>query len=415
MEKIDLTSIQEAYERIKDVVIETPLQLNAELSKKFQASIYLKREDLQTVRSYKIRGAYSKMSLLSKDERKRGVACASAGNHAQGVAFSCNTLKIKGYIFMPSNTPKQKIDRVKMHGNGWITIVITGDTFDEACREAEKFCKKNKTLFIHPFDDASVIAGQGTVGVEIFNQLPQAPDYILAPIGGGGLISGLGTYAKIKNPKIKLIGVEPEGAPSMHKSLSEKRVVTLPHINKFVDGTAVKTVGKLGFDISKKIVDKIFLVDEGRVCQEMIAMYQNNGIVTEPAGALATAALEQLGAKIKGKTVVCIVSGGNNDISRYPEIVDRSLVYQGLKHYFIVDFSQKAGALRKYLNVVLGPDDDIVLFDYFKKNNRETGPALVGIELAKKENLAALLKRMEKAGFKYQLLTRESPILKFIL
>lgn len=415
MKKIDAKSIEEAYERTHDVVTETPLQFNNELSKRFHADVYLKREDLQIVRSYKLRGAYNKMSLLSPDERRRGVVCASAGNHAQGVAFSCNKLKIKGSIFMPSNTPKQKIDRVKMFGNGWINIIVSGDTFDDACREAEKFGKKNKAVFIHPFDDESVIAGQGTVGVEVFRQLARSPDYILVPIGGGGLISGLGTYAKSKNPKIKIIGIEPEGAPSMYESLSKGAVVTLQHIDKFVDGTAVKTVGKLGFGISKKIVDTVLLVAEGRVCQEMIDLYQNNGIVTEPAGALATAALEQLGNTIRNKTIVCVVSGGNNDISRYPEIVDRSLVYQGLKHYFIIDFSQKAGALKKYLDSVLGPDDDIVLFDYFKKNNRETGPALVGIELARKENLAALLKRTEKAGFKYQLLDRGSHLLKFIL
>jgi len=415
MKNITIELIEAAYNRIKDVVVETPLQFNAELSKKFHAKIYLKREDLQVVRSYKIRGAYNKISSLSVAEKKRGVVCASAGNHAQGVAFSCNKLKIKGNIFMPSNTPKQKIERVRLFGDGWINIIVVGDTFDEACCEAEKFCKKNKAVFVHPFDDVDVIAGQGTVGVEIFAQLSEKPDYIIAPIGGGGLISGLGFYAKEKNSKLKLIGVEPNGAPSMLAAFEAGKVVTLPHIDKFVDGTAVRTVGKIGFEIAKKIVDKIFLVSEGRVCQEMISLYQNNGIVTEPAGALSVAVLEKLGDKIKNKTVVCVISGGNNDISRYPEIVDRSLVYQGLKHYFIIDFSQKAGALRKYLNVVLGPDDDIVLFDYFKKNNRETGPALVGIELLKKENLQPLLKRMDKCGFKYQLLDRKSPLLKFIL
>ncbi len=415
MKNINVSQIEKAYDRIKDVVTKTPLQFNAELSKKFQANVYLKREDLQAVRSYKIRGAYNKISQLSAAEKKQGVVCASAGNHAQGVAFSCNKLKIKGHIFMPSNTPKQKIKRVEMFGGTWTNIIMAGDTFDEACLAAEKFCQKNKAVFVHPFDDADVIAGQGTIGVEIFDQLSEKPDYLIVPIGGGGLISGLGTYAKAKNPQIKLIGVEPEGAPSMLEAIQAGHVVTLAHIDKFVDGTAVKTVGKLGFAIAKKIVDKIFLVAEGRVCQEMISLYQNNGIVTEPAGALSVAVLEKLGAKIKNKTVVCIISGGNNDISRYPEVIDRSLIYQGLKHYFIVDFSQKAGSLRKYLNAVLGPDDDIVLFDYFKKNNRETGPALVGIELSKKEDLKPLLQRMAEFGFKYQLLDRESPLLKFIL
>ncbi|EKE15662.1 MAG: hypothetical protein ACD_11C00115G0002 [uncultured bacterium] len=415
MKTINTELIQEAYDRIKDVIIKTPLQLNEELSKKFQAKIYLKREDLQAVRSYKIRGAYNKISSLSDKEKESGVVCASAGNHAQGVAFSCNRLKIKGNIFMPSNTPNQKIERVRKFGGKWTNIIIAGDTFDETCCEAEKFCKKNKAVFIHPFDDVDVIAGQGTIGIEVFEQLSKSPDYIIAPIGGGGLISGLGIYAKNKNPKLELIGVEPEGAPSMSESIKAGKVVTLGHIDKFVDGTAVKTVGKLGFEFSQKLVDDIFLVSEGRVCQEMISLYQNNGIVTEPAGALASAVLEKLGNKIKNKTVVCIVSGGNNDISRYPEVIDRSLAHQGLKHYFIIEFFQKAGSLRKYLNEALGANDDIVLFDYFKKNNRETGPALVGIELSKREDLHPLMKRMDNIGLKYQIVDRKSPLLKFIL
>jgi len=412
---IDNKTVEEAYKRIGDVVVKTPLQFSDGLSKKFQAKIYLKREDLQVVRSYKIRGAYNKMSMLSVGEGARGVVCASAGNHAQGVAFSCNKLKIKGNIFMPTNTPKQKIERVRRFGGDYINIIVAGDTFDEACCEAQIFCEQNQAIFIHPFDDADVIAGQGTIGLEIFEQSPDVPDYIVVPVGGGGLISGVGIYAKEKNPKLKLIGVEPEGAPSMLEAFKAGRVVTLAHIDKFVDGTAVKTVGKLGFEIAKKLADEILLVSEGRICQEMIALYQNNGIVTEPAGALAVAVLEQLSDGIKGKTVVCVISGGNNDISRYPEIIDRSLIYQGLKHYFIVDFSQKAGALREYLNKVLGPNDDIVLFDYFKKNNRESGPALVGIELSSKDDLQPLITRMQEAGMKYELLDRKSPVLKFIL
>ena len=412
---INSKSIQEAYDRIKNTVVETPLQFNEGLSRKFQAKIYLKREDLQTIRSYKIRGAYNKILLLSDEERKCGVVCASAGNHAQGVAFSCNKLKIKGNIFMPLNTPNQKIERVKRFGGKWINIIIVGDTFDEVCCEAEKFCKKNKSVFIHPFDDADVISGQGTIGLEIFKQAVEMPDYIAVPIGGGGLISGLSIYAKNKNPKIKIIGVEPEGTPSMLESFKAKKIVTLKHIDKFVDGTAVKTVGKLGFEISKKFVDEILLVPEGRVCQEMVSLYQNNGIITEPAGALSVAVLEKLRNKIKNKTVVCIISGGNNDIGRCSEIIFRGLFYNGLKHYFIIEFFQKAGALRKYLNEVLGPNDDIVLFDYFKKNNRETGPTLVGIELLNKEDFQPLLKRMDKSGLKYQIIDRKNSLLKFIL
>lgn len=413
--KMNAKLIEQAYSNIKDVVARTPLQFNERLSKEFNANVYLKREDLQTVRSYKIRGAYNKISLLTPAEKKRGVVCASAGNHAQGVAFSCNKLGIKGHIFMPNNTPRQKIERVKKFGGKWATIVMSGDNFDKACLEAKKFSKKNNKVFIHPFDDALVIAGQGTVGLEIFEQLAEKPDFIFVPVGGGGLISGVGVYAKEKNKKIKLIGVESEGSPSMFKALKKGRVITLDHIDKFVDGTAVKTIGKLGFEISKKLVDKVVIVPDGKTCQEMIALYQNNGIVTEPAGALSLSALEQMKDKIKGKTVVCIVSGGNNDISRYPEIIDRSLVYQGLKHYFVIEFSQKAGSLRKYLDSVLGPNDDIVLFEYFKKNNRESGPALVGIELIRKEDFKPLLKRMDTSGFKYQILDRKSPLFYFII
>ena len=413
--KINAKLIEEAYNNIKDVVARTPLQFNERLSKEFQAKIYLKREDLQTIRSYKIRGAYNRISLLTSAEKEHGVVCASAGNHAQGVAFSCDKLKIKGHIFMPNNTSIQKIERVKKFGGKWTTIVMSGDNFDIACLEAKKFSKKNNKVFIHPFDDALVIAGQGTVGLEIFEQLAELPDFIFVPIGGGGLISGVGVYAKEKNKEVKLIGVESEGSPSMFEALKKGKIITLENIDKFVDGTAVKTVGMLGFEISKKLVNRVLIVPDGKTCQEMISLYQNDGIITEPAGALALSALEQMKDKIKGKTVVCIVSGGNNDISRYSEIIDRSLIYQGLKHYFIIEFSQKAGSLRKYLDTVLGYDDDIVLFEYFKKNNKESGPALVGIELIKKEDFQPLLKRMDKLGFKYQILDKKSPLFYFIV
>jgi len=407
--------IEEAYGRLKDIVIKTPLQLNERLSKQYKAKVYLKREDLQSVRSYKLRGAYNKISLLTPEEKRRGVVCGSAGNHAQGFAFACSKLKLKGYIFMPQNTPKQKIERARRFGGKWVSIVLVGDTFDEACHKAKNFSDNKNKVFIHPFNDELVIAGQGTVGVEILEQLEESPDYIFVPIGGGGLISGLGTYVKSKYPKIKLIGVESEGVPSMFQSLKKGEVVTLDKIDKFIDGTAVKTVGKLGFEICKKIVDKVLLVPEGRVCQEMILLYQNNGIVTEPAGALALSAIEQLAEKIQGKTVVCIVSGGNNDISRYPEIIERSLEYQGLKHYFIVEFPQRAGVLKTFIERTLGPGDDIVLFEYFKKNNKESGPALVGVELARKENFNLLLKRLDKLGFKYQVIDRKSPLFGFVV
>ncbi len=408
-------SIEEAAKNIYTVVDKTPLQFNKRLSEKYKANVYLKREDLQVGRSYKIRGAYNRMCALTPEERVRGVVCASAGNHAQGVALSCEVLKINGHIYMPQNTPKQKVERVRILGGKWVTVVLVGDTFDETSGIAKAFCSAEKKMFIHPFDDVKVIAGQGTVAVEIMEQLKTSVDYVLLPVGGGGLISGVGTYLKAVSPKTKIVGVEPLGAPSMQKALEAGKVVTLDKIDKFVDGAAVKTVGQLTFATSQKVIDSMLLVPEGKVCQEMIALYQSDGIITEPAGALSMAALDQVAHEILGKTVVCVVSGGNNDISRYSEIIERSLVYQGLKHYFIIEFSQRPGALRKYLNEALGPHDDITLFEYVKKNNRETGPTLVGIELSKKEDLEPLLKRMNAMNLSYQLLEKDSVLFRFLI
>lgn len=407
--------IEEAYSRLKDVVSKTPLERNERLSKKYQAEIYLKREDLQLIRSYKLRGAYNCISLLSPSLRKSGIVCASAGNHAQGVAFSCANLKVKGHIYMPKNTPKQKIERVKILGGKWITLELIGDTFDDSYQHAKKFSEKNKKAFIHPFDDLNVIAGQGTVGVEILSQLDKSPDYFVVPVGGGGLIAGLSTYAKSKNKSTKIIGVEPEGAPSMSKSLKSKKVITLEKIDKFVDGAAVKTVGTNTFEITKSNIDSMHVVAEGKICEEMIELYQNDGIITEPAGALSIAVLDSLKEKIKGKTVVCIVSGGNNDISRYSEIIERSLLYKGLKHYFLVEFSQRPGALREFLANILGKNDDITLFEYIKKSNKETGPALVGIELSDKKDIDQLLHRMNVCGLKYEIIDRNSPLFRFVI
>jgi threonine dehydratase len=403
-----LRSIEEAAVRLKDVVKKTPLEYSERLSKKFGAKIYLKREDLQAVRSYKIRGAFNRLSLLTKTEKMRGTVCASAGNHAQGVASSCAKLKIKATIFMPKNTPRQKIDRVNHFGGRWITLSLVGDTYDESCAAAKRFSTRGKKIFIHPFDDPSVIAGQGTVALEIFSQLTGRPDLLIVPIGGGGLASGTCIYAEAVSPRTEVIGVEPRGAASMRAALEAGRVVDLPTLDNFVDGAAVRTVGKLAFDLVKKKIRQVELVSEGQVCQEMIALYQNDGIIAEPAGALSIAALENLKRQIKGKTIVCVISGGNNDISRYPEVIERSLIFQGLKHYFIVNFSQRPGALRKFINLALGPTDDITLFEYTKKNNRETGPALVGIELRKKEDLSPLLKRLEGIGMDYELLRGDS-------
>ena len=413
--QVTTKEISKAGDVLKNVVVRTPLQYNEALSKKYGANVYLKREDLQAVRSYKLRGAYNKMHSLTLTKRKRGVVCASAGNHAQGVAYSANKLKVKSTIFMPRNTTKQKIDRVREFGGSWVNIELVGDTYDDAYAESKLFEKKKKAVFVHPFNDSLVIAGQGTVAKEVLEDSDKPIDFMLLPIGGGGLASGVSIYMKDISPRTKLIGVEPFGAPSMKESIEQGKVVTLDKINKFVDGASVKTVGENTFKICQKNLDGIVLVPEGRVCVEMISLYQDHGIVTEPAGALSISALDFIKDKIKGKTVVCVVSGGNNDISRYQEVIERSLVYKGLKHYFIIEFSQRPGALKMFLEKALGPSDDVTLFEYTKKNNRETGPALVGVELSKTEDLKKLTNNMDKLGIKYEKLDPESVMFKFMV
>ncbi len=414
-ETLSVRLVEEAYARLKGVVSLTPLQLNARLSRKYGATVYLKREDLQLVRSYKIRGAYNRMALLDAGERGRGVVAASAGNHAQGVAFACGELRVRADIYMPKNTPKQKVEQVRVLGGEWIAVHLVGDTFDESYALAKAHAEKESRTFIHPFDDVFVAAGQGTVGLEIAEQLGGPLDFVVVPVGGGGLVAGLGTYLKAKYPAVRVIGVEPEGAPSMSASLKAGCVVTLPRIDKFVDGAAVAAVGKVSFDAAKSLIDIMTVVSEGKVCEEMVRLYQSDGIITEPAGALSVAALDAVADAIRGKTVICVVSGGNNDISRYPEIMDRALIYKGLKHYFIVDFPQRPNALRDYLDKVLGPNDDITLFEYIKKSNKETGPALIGIELGDKKDLEPLLRRMGEAGFGYEALEKDSVLYRFLI
>jgi threonine dehydratase len=413
---ITVKTIDEAAEKIKGVVKKTPLQYNRRLSEELEADVYFKREDLQPVRSYKLRGAYNVMASLSKKEREKGVVCASAGNHAQGVALSARLLKVKATIFMPIVTPLQKINRVRAIGKHYVKIELIGTTYDESCTEAKKYCKKTGMNFVHPFDDPRTISGQGTVGKEILEQLPNvSPDYVFVPIGGGGLISGVGTYIKSLHPGTKIIGVEAKGAPTMHEAFKQKKVVTLEKIDTFVDGAAVTTAGELSFKIASKVTDKIALCEDGKICTTMIELYQNEGIVAEPAGAMAIAVLSEFAKELRGKTVVSILSGGNNDILRYPEIMEKSLVYLGLKHYLLIEFAQKPGQLKAFLNKVLGPQDDIVLFEYIKKTSRERGPALVGIELSKKEDLAPLLAKMDKEQIRYNIITADDPLYSFVL
>jgi threonine dehydratase len=388
-------NFEAASERLKPAVLNTPLQLNASLSAKYKCKVYLKREDLQVVRSYKIRGAYNMISQLSLKRKAAGVVCASAGNHAQGFAWSCRSLGIKGVIYMPSPTPKQKVNQVKMFGGEWIKLVMTGDTFDDCLKEALEYTSDNGKTFIPPFDDFRVIEGQGTVALEIIKEI-EKPDFIFVPVGGGGLIAGVSEVLKTKSARTKIIGVEPEGAPSMVAALKNGKPVTLDAIDKFVDGAAVKRVGTHTFELAKDRIHDMLLVPEGLVCSTILKLYNEDAIVVEPAGALSVAALDIYKDHIKGKTVVCIVSGSNNDISRMQEIMERSLLYEGLKHYFLVRFPQRAGALRHFVNNVLGPDDDITRFEFIKKNNREAGPALVGIEMKAPTDYSVLLSNMKK-------------------
>ncbi|QMV42987.1 threonine ammonia-lyase IlvA [Cohnella cholangitidis] len=399
---VTLADILNAHRVLQDVVSPTPLQHNRALSAKFGCNVYLKREDLQVVRSFKIRGAYHLISSLSEEERRNGVICASAGNHAQGVAFSCHKLDIPGIIYMPATTPRQKINQVRLFGGDKVDIRLTGDTFDDAYAEAIRVSQEDGITFVHPFDDPRIVAGNATVGKEIIEGGIPSIDLLFLTIGGGGLAAGVSTYIKAINPATRIIGVEPEGAPSMQRAIEENQVVTLREIDKFVDGAAVKRVGELTYAVCRDLLDEIVIVPEGRVCTTILELYNEHAIVAEPAGALTVAALSAVDPEqLRGKNVVCIISGGNNDIDRMQEIKERSLIYEGLKHYFMINFPQRAGALREFLDDVLGPNDDIVQFEYTKKHNKENGPALVGIELKSPEDYDALVARMNGKGFQF--------------
>lgn len=413
--KITVQQIEEAARRLEGVAIKTPLQYSKRMSEKFHTKIYIKREDLQEVRSFKIRGAYNKILSLPEDEKKRGIVTASTGNHAQGVALSCALLKINGVIFMPTVTPNQKIEKVKHFGGKFVEIKLIGNSFDDAVEASREYRDTHNVSYIHPFDDEKTIIGQGTIAKEIYEQMNGKIDIVITPIGGGGIASGIASYLKQKSPKIKVYGAEAEGAASMAKSFEENKVVELGKFDTFVDGAAVNKVGQLTFEICKKYLEKVVIVPVGRVCKTMIDLYQNEGIIAEPAGALSIAALSSLRNEIKGKTVVCVLSGGNNDFMRYPEILEKSLVYQGIKHYFLVEFTQKPGQLRQFLDEALGPTDDIVRFEYMKKTNKERGAALVGIELKDKKDLEPFLQRLGKTGINYQKLSDKEMLYDYII
>ncbi|MEK3712673.1 threonine ammonia-lyase IlvA [Paenibacillus sp. FSL H8-0122] len=398
---VGMEDIVRAHHVLREVIVRTPLQLDAVLSAKYGCNVYLKREDLQIVRSFKIRGAYNMIRSLSDEDRAKGIVCASAGNHAQGVAYSCKALGIKGKIFMPSTTPNQKIKQVRRFGGEFVEVILKGDTFDDAYDEALQACIDHSMTLIHPFDEPRIIAGNGTIAMEVMENLDKPADFVFVTIGGGGLAAGVATYIKTVSPATKVIGVEPSGAASMSEAMQSGEVITLKEINKFVDGAAVKRVGGLTFDICSKLLDDVVKVPEGKACTTILELYNENAIVVEPAGSLPIAALDMYRDQIRGKSVVCIVSGGNNDIDRMQEIKERSLIYEGLKHYFMVNFPQRAGALREFLTEVVGPDDDITRFEYTKKNEKENGPALVGIELMSTDAYAPLIERMKQKGVDY--------------
>jgi threonine dehydratase len=403
-----------AYARLQDVVKKTPLTYNHNLSRKYACDVYLKREDLQIVRSYKLRGAYNMMSLLPPSQLVKGVVCASAGNHAQGFAYSCKKLNVKGVVFMPIITPNQKVSQTKMFGEGFVEVKLIGDTFDDCAVAAKKYTEEHGLTFIPPFDNISIIEGQSTVGIEILED-QQDIDFIFLPVGGGGLSAGVGAYFKTEAPQTKIIGVEPEGAPSMLTAIKAGHPVQLDQIDSFVDGAAVKRVGDATFDICKRVIDDMHLVPEGKICSTILKLYNEEAIVVEPAGAISVAALDDYADQIKGKKIVCIVSGSNNDIERMQEIKERSLQYEGLKHYFLIRFAQRPGALKEFVNQVLGPTDDITRFEYMQKNNKDTAPALVVIELQAQENYKALVSKMKQYSINYTELNKNDNVFGYLI
>ena len=411
----ELNKVQRAASRIKDLVKHTPLIRMPNYSERYGAAIYFKREDLQRVRSYKIRGAFNKISSLTESKDVSGVVCSSAGNHAQGVAQVCQYLGIKGVIFMPTTTPLQKVQQVEMFGKEHIEIRLIGDTYDASYQVAKEYCEAHNFEFVHPFDDELIIEGQATVGIEMIEDLEEPLDYLFVPVGGGGLVSGLISVFKNRSPATKIIAVEPEGAPSLSNSLLKGSNTTLDHIDKFVDGAAVKRIGELPFSICKKGVEKVIVVPEGKICSTLLSLYNEKAIVVEPAGALSVAALDMYKEEIRGKRVACIISGGNNDISRMEEIKERSMLYEGLKHYFMVTFPQRAGALKEFVVNVLGENDDITYFEYAKKNSRAKSTAVVGIELKSPQDFQPLIERMKELGFYGEYLNDSPQLFQFLI
>ncbi|GAA1402169.1 threonine ammonia-lyase IlvA [Pseudonocardia kongjuensis] len=412
--RVSAADVDDAAARLRAVIGPTPLQLNPRLSDALGGEVWVKREDLQPVRSYKIRGAYNLIAQLPETDRAAGVVCASAGNHAQGVAFACQRLGVRGRVYLPGTTPRQKRDRVARLGRDAVEIRVVGNTYDDAAAAARADAESTGATQVPAFDDPRTVAGQGTIVREILSQLADPPDVLVVPVGGGGLLAGAVTYLREHSPSTRIVGVEPAGAASMAAAMTAGEPVELAALDPFVDGAAVRRVGAATFDVVRESGVELVAVPEGRICVEMLALYQSDGIIAEPAGALSPAALDLLDIPRDASTV-CLLSGGNNDVSRYADIVERALVFEGRKHYFLVEFPQEPGALRRFLDDVLGPDDDITLFEYTKRSNRETGPALVGVELGSPDDLPALLKRMDEAPPHIEQIPPDSPLFGFIL
>lgn len=405
--------ITAASQRLAGIVERTPLLVNPRLSERTGATVLLKREDTQPVRSYKLRGAYNLVAQLTQEQRAQGVVCASAGNHAQGVAFACARLGVMGRVYVPSTTPRQKRQRISRIGGKFVDLRVVGEAYDDAAAASVVDAARTGATLVPAFDDVRTIAGQGTIGPEIVEQLGQAPDVLVVPVGGGGLIAGLVSWARQAAPDMRIVGVEPQGAASLAHARAAGRPVPLDTLDTFVDGAAVRTVGSIPFQVVGGSTVELVEVPVGRLCTEILDLYQSDGIIAEPAGALAAAALGDIVPLVPGQTVTAVVTGGNNDITRYAEIIERSLIHEGLKHYFMVSFPQEPGALRRFLDEVLGPNDDITLFDYVKRNNRENGPALVGIELASPQDLTPLLERLAASPISVEHIAPDSAMFRY--
>lgn len=411
--RFDLNSIHQAHNKMKNIVINTPLEFNTRLSEKYNSKIFIKREDLQTVRSFKIRGAFNKIINLSDAQKTNGIVCASAGNHAQGVALSAKKLNIVSDIFIPETTPKQKVTRISNFLNNKSKIHLKGTNFNQCLEYSLDFTEKNNKSFIHPYNDDNTIIGQATIAKEIYEQAD--PNFILGSIGGGGLMAGCSIYSKFIKPSCKLYGIEPSTCPSMMQSIKKDKIAELDVIDNFVDGATVSKVGDITFEICKSNLDRVYDISIGRLCETMLELYQDDGIIAEPAGALPIASLEYIKDEIKNKTVICILSGGNNDLTRYPEVIERYLRYKKLKHYYIIQFGQKPGELRKFINNVLGPDDDITRFEYIKKTNKNFGNVLIGIELKKPDDIKLISKQLKKNNFNYTKIDEDDLIYSYVV